>query len=216
VLTGSREDRVAADDAVLARLDDLIGRAGGFSRDDYAQVRAYAAQAATAVGQIVGRDTDYYRLIDEAGSASMYASIVGQHIGEALRALRSDIANGYLRRQADLIAAEVFGDFLDMAGHLLDNGYHHPAAMLIGAVLEDGLRRLARGAGIAVKSGDDLSALNHRLADNKVYNDLVRKQVGVWADVRNHADHGEWEQVTEPDVRDMYSGVTRFMAERLG
>lgn len=207
---------MGTDDAVLARLDDLIGRTGAFGKDDHAQVQAYAAQAATAVGQIVGRDSDYYRVIHEATAAGMYASTIARHVGEVVQALRSDVANGYLQRQADLIAAEVFGDFLDMAGHLVDKGYHQPAASLIGAVLEDGLRRLARTHDVPVKKGDDLGALNNRLADKGVYSNLVRKQVGVWADVRNKADHGEWTEFTAADVRAMYTGVTGFMAERLG
>jgi hypothetical protein len=143
---------VGTDDAVLARLDDLIGRANGLrSDDDTRTYYALLAQAQAAVTAIAGRDSEYYTLLNDTlvTQPFRYSSTAGI-IAECLTNLRSDVTNGYLRRQADLVAAEVFGDFLDMAGHLLDNHYHHPAAMLIGAVLEDGLRRLARGSGVGV------------------------------------------------------------------
>jgi hypothetical protein len=45
---------------------------------------------------------------------------------------------------------------------------------------------------------------------------LVVKRVTLWAEVRNHADHGEFAKVTRPDVDEMYRGVTAFLAEQLG
>ncbi|MDQ4000843.1 MAG: hypothetical protein M3283_07565 [Actinomycetota bacterium] len=41
-----------------------------------------------------------------------------------------------------LISAEVFTDFLEMAGHLDDNGYKDPTAYPTGAVLEDVCEKL--------------------------------------------------------------------------
>jgi hypothetical protein len=48
-----------------------------------------------------------------------------------------------MTRTATLVSAEVFNDFLDMSAHLLDNGYYQAAGSLVGAVLEDSLRRVA-------------------------------------------------------------------------
>jgi hypothetical protein len=52
----------------------------------------------------------------------------------------------------------VFSDFLDMAGHLLEGGYYHAAASLIGAVVEDGLRRIAAASSVAVATRDDINS----------------------------------------------------------
>jgi len=60
-----------------------------------------------------------------------------------LAAALRDVEHGYLQSVQRLVVADVFTDFLDMALHLLDNGYKDPAATLIGGVLEDGLRRIA-------------------------------------------------------------------------
>lgn len=205
-------------DAVLARLDDLIARAQAVPENNGHQTYyPLLAQTRTAVAEIAGKDGDYYGLLNQrlVNIPRGYAS-GGKVIAQCLMNLRSDVANGYLRRQADLIAAEVFGDFLDMAEHLLDRDYYQPAASVIGAVLEDGLRRLAQGNDVSVRKGDDIGALNSRLAEKGVYSNLVRKQVAVWGDIRNKADHAEWTEFGAADVRDMYTGVTRFMAERLG
>ena len=133
-----------------------------------------------------------------------------------LKGLRDDIANGYLRQIADLIAAEVFTDFLDMAEHLLSMGYHSPAASLSGAVLEDGLRRLCVRRAIRVNTDDDISVLNGRLASKGAYSTLVRKQVEVWATTRNTADHKDFAHLKPADVASMLPGVRRFLAEQLG
>jgi len=129
-----------------------------------------------------------------------------------LRAVKEDVELGYLARVRALITADVFSDFLEMADHLLDAGYKDPAASLVGAVLEDGLRTVARDHHITVKSRDDLASLTARCADANVFSRLVQKKIQVWIGVRNHADHGEFGEYSDSDVRDMLSGVRDFLA----
>ena len=50
----------------------------------------------------------------------------------ALRALRRDYDAGYLSKFQSLVRAEVFADFLEMAEHLLEQGYKDPCAVLVG------------------------------------------------------------------------------------
>ena len=50
----------------------------------------------------------------------------------ALRALRRDYDAGYLSSVQSLVRAEVFADFLEMAEHLLKQGYKDPCAVLVG------------------------------------------------------------------------------------
>ena len=44
-----------------------------------------------------------------------------------LRALRADYAAGYLATVEELIHADLFSDFLEMAEHLLNQGYKDPS-----------------------------------------------------------------------------------------
>lgn len=214
--------RVLVDQAALDRLDALVERAttaSKMARDDAAfwpEFAAIVAQSRTAVAAIAGRDSDYYTALSGTWAAARTGPYTAGYGAAILTALRDDVQSGYLRRTADLIAAEVFGDFLDMASHLVNAGYHVAAASLVGAVLEDGLRRLARRLDLSVLASDDISALNNRLASKNAYSNLVRKQVDLWSAIRNRADHGEFTEVKAPDVAEMLASVTRFLAERLG
>jgi hypothetical protein len=187
---------------------------GDLPMEFYSGLSGLRAQALAAIAAIVGDGHDYYRefsnqiAIDYASSARAAAAI--------LSGLKDDLEHGYLGRQSDLIAAEVFSDFLDMAGHLVEGGYYHPAASLIGAVLEDGLRRIANRDGVPVAPRDDLNALSSKLRQKGTFTPLVAKQVTLWAEIRNHADHGEFDSISPENVAEMYRGVVAFLTQRLG
>jgi hypothetical protein len=132
-----------------------------------------------------------------------------------LNALYEDLINGYLGDYRVLVSAEVFTDLLEQAEHLLNHGYKDPTASLSGAVLEDGLRRIANLEGVTVKRSDGLSALNQNCAQAGVYNALMQKRIQVWTEIRNKADHGHFSEYTDSDVRDMVSGVRAFLGDHL-
>jgi hypothetical protein len=102
-----------------------------------------------------------------------------------------------------------------MAAHLLEHGYWHPAASLTGAVLEDGLGRIAQSNDVVVKNGDDINALNQRCLQKPIYSRLVQQRIQTWNTIRNSADHGKFGEYTEADVKDMHSGVRSFLADYL-
>jgi hypothetical protein len=128
-----------------------------------------------------------------------------------LRGLREDVAHGHLDSLAAEVAAEVFSDFMDMADHLFDEGLHHPAAYLAGAVLEEHLRRLVAGSG--GKPANQLGKLNDQCISAKVYSVSEGGIVKQWARLRNDADHGQFEKVEAGPVSDMLRGVRRILAE---
>jgi len=131
-----------------------------------------------------------------------------------LRALRDDYASGHLQSLVELVHADVFADFLEMAQYLLEQGYKDPAAVIIGSVLEEHLRKLCQKAGIttsqsgaATKKAD---ALNSELAGASVYSKLDQKSVTAWLDLRNKAAHGRFGEYTEEQVLLMLQGVRDF------
>lgn len=163
--------------------------------------------------QVTGNESNYTKNFIEK-TKNAWISAVDSGIG-ILQALKSDIEAGFVKDIKELIVAEVFTDFLDMAEHLLNNGYKDPAAFLVGATLEDGLRKIATIHGIAVRISDDIGGLNMKLADKEVYNRLMQKQVQAWKAIRDHADHGKFDQYKKEDVEDMLKGVQRFLGENL-
>ena len=132
-----------------------------------------------------------------------------------LKAAKEDIEGGYLKKLEDLVAADIFTDFLEMAEYLLEQGYKDPAASLIGAVLEDGLGKIAKKNDITLKSKENISSLNQRIADAKIYSRLVQKQVEVWNEIRDNADHGKFPEYNADSVKDMCNGVRDFLEKYL-
>ena len=218
---------VSVDERLLSRLDELITKADqvlathkpnppnviGFPTLDSAAFTGWQAQSLAFLRSLLGDDHVYVERfrsnVDQGFQGSVEA---GKGI---LAAVREDVALGYLLRVKALVAAEVFSDFVEMGEHLLDAGYKDPAASLAGAVLENGLRQIATEHGIKLKAKEDLSSLNSKCAQAGLYNRLTQKKLQVWTDVRNHADHGEFDQYTESDVRAMLAGVTDFLGTHL-
>jgi hypothetical protein len=64
--------------------------------------------------------------------------------------VREEIDGGLLTATRALIAADLFSDFLEMAKHLLDEGYKDAATVIAGSSLEAHLRRLCDSHGIRV------------------------------------------------------------------
>ncbi len=150
------------------------------------------------ISSICGETSSYFKNFVE-GVDTPNPSDVDLGTG-ILKALKEDLNLGFLTRVKDLVSAEIFTDFIDMAQHLLDNKYKDPAASLVGAILENDLRQLSQKSGILVKSDDGIGALNTKLADNKVYNRLTQKQIQAWKGVRDSADHGKFDEYKSEDV----------------
>ena len=67
-----------------------------------------------------------------------------------LIAAKEELIGGWFHTTRSLVAAELFSDFLQMAEHLLAEGYKDPAAVMAGGVLEEHLRQLSTKAGVAL------------------------------------------------------------------
>ena len=131
-----------------------------------------------------------------------------------LGAFRDDVENDMFVRIEDLVSADIFEDLLTQAEHLLEAGHYVPAAALAGAVLERELRVLAKRKSLW-KKGDALASLNQKLVSGQVYSAVKKTRIETWTKVRNHADHGEFDKVTEKDVRQMIDGVRDFLDSML-
>jgi hypothetical protein len=130
-----------------------------------------------------------------------------------LTALASDYKGGFLTDLRLEIWSEVECDFLSQADRLLKEQFKDPAAMIIGAVLEDSLKQLCKK--YSVPEGSSIESMNAPLKQAGAYTLTVQKQVTGWADIRNNADHARFNQYELPQVKLMYQGVTDFIAKYL-
>jgi hypothetical protein len=144
------------------------------------------------------------------------------HVSELcgiLKGVQHELQSGLLVNIRGLLQAEIFADFLEMAEHLLNEGYKDAAAVLLGAVLEDSLRKVADAAGVATVAPNGkaftIDPLNVAIAKNGTYNALVQKQITSWAGLRNDAAHGHFTKYDDGDVRQMLLFVQKFCADYL-
>ena len=136
-----------------------------------------------------------------------------------LNAIKYEMDNGYLTSMRGLVAADIFGDFVDMAQSFIDRGHKDPAAVLIGCVLEEHLRNLSESNGIATtitKDGKTVAkyaeTMNEDLKKQQVYDENEKKLVSAWLGIRTSAAHARWNQFDESQVTNMVQGITGFMA----
>lgn len=130
-----------------------------------------------------------------------------------LKAAADDFAGGHLVGLRQLVEAEVFDDFLEQAAQLHSAGYHAPAAVVAGCVLEDALQRGCAKRSIALPPKPKLDAMNSELSRIGAYSKLVQKRITALADLRNMAAHGQWSDFTAADVDDMIKAVRRIVEE---
>jgi hypothetical protein len=220
-ITKQIDKLIAKGDKVIATYQDSTSKSWG--KIDFSAFAEWKSQTLNFVVNLLGREHEYYQNVKkeiEKETTGMYAAYGDKEIVEKvkgiLRAIKEDALDGFLLTNIrTLISAEIFTDFLEMVEHLLGNKYKDAAATLCGAVLEDGLRRIALKAGIKKKNKDDLNSLNQKCADKNVYNRLRQKEIQVWIDIRNNASHGKFEEYSEEDVKKMHKGVSSFLTNYL-
>lgn len=163
-----------------------------------------------------GEKHPFYKEFDKKVSDTYtYHSEEGRGI---LKAARQEIEGGWIFTVKGVVSAEIFSDFLEMAEHLLREGYKDPAAVMIGSVLEEHLRQLCGKNSIEVekiREGKSIpkkaDLLNSELASASVYNKLDQKSITSWLDLRNNAAHGKYLEYTKEQVDFMFNGVSNFM-----
>jgi len=135
-----------------------------------------------------------------------------------LKAAKTEIEQGWLISAKGLISSDIFGDFLEMADHLLEEGYKDPAAVIVGSALEQHLKGLCQANGVETtveRNGKIVpkkaDVINSDLVKEGVYTKLDQKSVTFWLDIRNNAAHGNFEAYNSDQVRLLLSGVSEFM-----
>lgn len=215
---------------LLRRVDELIelgekalATRFQYEREDTWYVRAgerYAFSAAVLsfLDRHFGSGHPYYAGFNRAMGNH---TIVGVESGiTVVKAMRDEMAGGWMTSVKSLVSAEIFADFLEMAEHLLSQDYKDAAAVMIGGVLEEHLRQLCVKRGVDLSSYDAKGkmvpkmggTLNDDLMKDAAYNKLDHKLVTAWLDLRNKAAHAKYFEYEKAQVELMCQGVTDFVA----
>ena len=177
--------------------------------DDYYRIRT---QALNLIKIACGENSEHLKEIRRLaeGKDTSTNSYYFTHLLGIIQAANNDFKIGLLFDVESRVRADVLDDFLDQANFLLGEKCCVAAASLAGAVLEDTLRKICDLKGINYPDKTKIDSLNSLLAQNKVYDKLVQKQITAYADLRNNADHGHFDKVRQEDVKDFLQWLNRF------
>jgi hypothetical protein len=203
----------------LEQIGDLFRRFPNpmTENDPDEKISEFNSAAAAIIRRLTSADSSYLKtsnaIVSQYGVANYYAAT--QHMG-ILKAIRSDYANGFMKSMTELIHADVFSDFLDMADYLLSEGYKDAAAVIAGSTLEGHLRKLCASFGVAPIKADGkpkkADTINSELVVAKAYGLADQKQVTAWLDFRNKAAHGEYTSYVADQIKIMSMGIREFIA----
>lgn len=183
---------------------------------DAGKQAGFRSASLSFISNLYGEKHTYYRDFDAQCKGQGYHETErGINI---LAAIKTEVESGWLNTLVSLVSADIFSDFLEMSGHLLENGYKDPAAVLIGSTLEEHLRKLCECNGIDVSLEKDgkispkkADLLNADLKKEEVYGALEQKSITAWLDLRNKAAHGKYSEYSIDQVNLMLQGVTHFI-----
>ena len=189
------------------------------------ELLSMTARGGQLITRLYGDDSQYFQMFQTATKIPSFTVMHGNfysHVSNLVglfKGIQHDIDSGMLLDFRSLIQAEIFADFLEMAEHLLDEGYKDATAVLLGAVLEDSLRKIADASGVSTVGSKGrpltLEPLNVALAKKGDYGPLVKKQITSWANLRNDAAHGHFANYDAAQVKQMLLFVQKFCADYL-
>lgn len=211
---------------IIRRADELLAvgqqvlatrRRGEYSDAvDSASMKGFRVAVLSFIDRVYGRAHPHFAEFDNCSNNSYFSN--AQDGLAVMQAIRAEIAGGWLFTVKGLVTAEVFANFIEMADHLLANGYKDPAAVMGGSVLEEHLRQLCIANAIDVyeeKHGKQFAKkadrLNAELAGAAIYSKLDQKLITAWLDLRNNAAHGRYDQYSADQVNNLLSGITDFI-----
>ena len=197
---------------LIEHVDRLIGKAG--PRDSVVGLHAEVCEFLRVYS---GPKSAFYTTINSFDPRGFAPDYVAKNLKSVLQSFKEYVQAGLHaevspERRAQI---DVVSDFMQQAQQLLEAKGIHPAApaVIIGAALEEFLRTWAEKEALGLggrKPGLDAYATVLRESDFISKQDY--KDITSWGGLRNHAAHGEWQEVSDKNrVALMLEGVNLFM-----
>ena len=144
---------------VLAQIDDVVNTRNQFHArldrnkpddDDSFHLESIVSSARFPIERVCPPGSTLIKQMETvlAGSDNYY--VKADKTTAIATTLKHALENDYLSSAEDLLHGELFSDFLDMAEHLLAEGYEDAAAVIAGGSLETHLRLLGTKRGISL------------------------------------------------------------------
>ncbi|MCX6353081.1 MAG: hypothetical protein NTX03_14670 [Bacteroidetes bacterium] len=172
-----------------------------------------------AVMRITGKDSHYTKGVFKALEVTYADRHVFQTSIGILKALRTELENGYFKSISEIIQAEIFSDYLEMAEYLIEGSYIDAAAVIVGSTLEAHLKELCKLNNIDIeidngkgkKIPKKAEQMNVDLCKNDSYPKTYQIQITAWLSIRNSAAHANYKDYSSDQVKNMLFGVRQFI-----
>jgi hypothetical protein len=177
---------------------------------------AFLTKCRAAIDSSCDQGSAYRKQKDEIIQYGGHPGYTIAHLIGVIQSLISDIDSGYMVTFRETIHAEQFSDYLEMAKHLLDNGYKDPAAVIAGSSLEIHLKNIFSKNNISTLCDDGVThkkadLINSELVKASVYGKLEQKSITAWLDLRNKAAHGNYGQYDINQVGLLIDSIRHFI-----
>lgn len=183
--------------------------------EDY-DARRIATRARAAIRRYAPPGSAYEDDATEVAQSNVADSWKASQFAAIVHALRDDYALGGLTAVEEIVHADLFDDFLEMANELLSKGFIGPAAVLAGTVLEEQLRKLGTKHGVNIvdekERARSVESLGVDLRKAGILTEVQRKSVMAWYAQRTEGAHGRPENLGHGDVERMIDGLRDFVA----
>jgi hypothetical protein len=206
---------------LIKQAEALRTRIKQYARDDSESEPEQAAKAQVCefLRIYAGPKSKFLERAEEAKGYTAYmVRTLDAIMSSFVEYLANDLATGMSpERRAQI---DVVSDFLGQANTLLEDSSQHPAAaaMIIGAALEEYLRNWVENENLPLGNArPGIDAYAKALRASELISKQDVKDITAWAGVRNHAAHGEWEEVSDRGrIRILLEGVNLFMRQKAG
>jgi len=215
-------DLVSIGNLVIAEAQTAESSIEGF---ELVRISMWVTRIGNIITNLYGATSQYYKNYQATISRSQFYLIHSNNYKQIsimagiIRSIQHDFQNNLIGSIRKVLQADIFSDFLEMSEYLLNEGYKDAAAVIIGSVLENTLRKLAEENGIVtIKSNGKpltLEPLNMELSKLDVYDKLTQKQITSWGHLRNKAAHGHYAEYQKEQVQMMLMFVQQFSGNNL-
>ena len=207
------ENMVVQLDELIKKAEKIIGGRPVYGLDEgAAEIQILANRLESAVTRLTVPGSVYAQQLKRgAGHSPSYRLDYNTQVATALR---DDLNAGWTETVVELVHADTYSDYLQMAEALLAKGYKDAAAVITGTSLEVHVRALCVKNGVTTRVAGNPKKADTMNADLKkagVYDGLQQKQITAWMDLRNKAAHGDYTAYDEDQVRLFTDGVSAFM-----
>lgn len=224
-MSAALEEETAMMEVIEGRFTELVSTGQnlirGIGSQEYwipdhniAQYQQWLSSSANLINIVVTKDSTFgqqcEQIMSDDDKKSGIPSRMVQKMYGLLSSARDEWQRGLLRRIEYLIAAETFDDFLDHADAYHKRNRKTEASVLVSAVLEDTIKKIAKKNGL-VSDGITLDPLIDALVKTGIFTPVKAKRVKAFAGVRNHALHAEWEKFDIKDVGEAIAGAKELI-----